>query len=81
MPENLMIQSHKFSTPAFREGWDRTFKKPIFKDCAFYTRDERRKKIFGLDPIKVINYQMHEHAQEMQKETERIIFTGKWPNQ
>ena len=26
MPENLMIQPHRSSTPSYREGWDRTFK-------------------------------------------------------
>ncbi len=35
MAENLMIQTHRSSTPAFREGWDRTFNQFPFRECGY----------------------------------------------
>ncbi len=32
MPENLLCPNQRASTPAFREGWDRVFGKPIGPD-------------------------------------------------
>ena len=55
MAENLLSKNQKGTTPAFREGWDRTF------------------NLF----LKAINRGMNEHDKEMQKYTERRIFTGK----
>ncbi len=88
MAENLMIQSHKSSTPAFREGWDRTFcdwreKRPFpFREYGYKVtirnnRIEKMEAIHGISPSDIINRQMCEHDKEMQKKTERLIFTGK----
>ena len=38
MAENLFCKTHKGSTPAFREGWDRTF-------CNWLTEDEIDKEL------------------------------------
>ena len=82
MSENLMCKPHKFSTPAFREGWDRTFcdwreKRPFRKYGDKMTIQKKMEAIHGISPSDIIDFQMSEHAEEMQKETERLIFTGR----
>lgn len=77
-----MIQSHRSSNPAYREGWDRTFcdwreKRPLPEGYDFeYIRKIRRMdETFSY--METIHRQMREHDEEMQKETEMLIFTGK----
>ena len=66
MAENLLSKNQKGTTPAFREGWDRTF-------CNWLTEDEIDKELRHLS----CEIKMREHDKEMQKYTERRIFTGK----
>ncbi len=83
-----MCKPHKSSTPAFREGWDRTFcdwreKRPFpfreygYKVTVQNNRIEKMEAIHGISPSEIIDFQMSKHAEEMQKQTERLIFTGK----